>query len=109
MGKELCDVLYLYMSMSWQQIFVWSKKIHRVAMWFAIVLGVPLALTGVIMENDGLYYLVSSWDYGYKTRELHRIVSNKFALVLAVMMTTGFLMWAIPLYLKKKNSETKKR
>jgi hypothetical protein len=72
-------------------------------MWFAIVLGVPLALTGVILENDSLMYYFASNDWGYLVRELHRMVSTKFALVLAVMMVTGILMWAIPRLLIKRS------
>lgn len=72
-------------------------------MWFAIALGVPLAITGVIMEEEGdfLFWVVSG-DLGEKVREIHRLCSNKFALVLAVMMVTGFLMWAIPKILSRR-------
>jgi len=90
--------------MTLQLIFAWSKKIHRVSMWFAIILGVPLAITGVILENESLSLIAASSDWGYKVRELHRATSAKFALVLAVMMVTGFLMWLIPSLLKKRIS-----
>lgn len=89
--------------MNLQQIYAWSKKLHRFAMWFAIILGVPLALTGVILESESLMYYFASNDWGYYVRELHRMTSTKFALVLAVMMVTGFLMWAIPRLLIKRS------
>lgn len=79
-----------------QFIYLWSKKIHRIAMWLAIILGVPLAVTGVILENETLSLWAATQDYGYIVRSLHRATSTKFALVLAVMMVTGFLLWLIP-------------
>lgn len=74
-------------------------------MWFAIVLGIPLAVTGVIMENESLNLWAARMDWGYKVRELHRMVSTKFALVLAIMMVTGVLMWAIPKLIQKANKQ----
>lgn len=71
-------------------------------MWFAIALGVPLAITGVIMEEEGFLFWAVSNDLGYKVREIHRLCSNKFALVLAIMMVTGFLMWGIPKLLSRR-------
>jgi len=88
--------------MSWQQIYAWSKKIHRWAMWLAIALGIPLSITGVIMEEDSFLFWAVSNDWGYKIRELHRFCSNKFALVLAIMMVTGIVMWVIPKILSKR-------
>jgi len=88
--------------MTLQLIYAWAKKIHRLAMWFAILLGVPLALTGVMMESESLSLWSAGMDWGYKVRELHRLVSTKFALVLAIMMITGLLMWAIPRILSKR-------
>lgn len=92
----------MIVNMSLQLIYSWSKKIHNFSMWFAIILGVPLAITGVIMEEEGFLFWAVSNDLGYKVREVHRLCSNKFALVLAIMMVTGFLMWAIPKILTKR-------
>ena len=65
-------------------------------MWFAILLGVPLAISGVILQEGNFLIWVVSNDWGYKVRAVHRFVSNPFALVLAGMMVTGFLMWIVP-------------
>jgi hypothetical protein len=81
---------------------MWSKKIHNFAMWFAIILGVPLSITGIIMEEgDFLIWTVSDgiWNTAI---EIHRLCSDKFALVLAVMMITGMAMWAIPKILSRR-------
>ncbi len=82
--------------MSWQQIYFWSKKIHRLAMWFSIVFGVPLALSGVMIHKlmEGEFFLIP-FDES-TVRFVHNKVSNPFALTLAVMMVTGFLMWLVP-------------
>lgn len=89
-------------SMSLQRIYAWSKKIHNWAMWIMILLGVPVALTGIILENEILSVWAAGMDWGYKVRELHGSLSGKFALVLAIMMVTGLLMWAIPRILSKR-------
>lgn len=88
--------------MNLQFVYSWSKKIHNTAMWFAIVLGVPLSITGVIMEEERFLFWAVSNDLGYKVRELHRFCSTKFALVLAIMMVTGILMWVIPKILSRR-------
>jgi len=82
--------------MSLQLIFYWSKKIHRIAMWVAIVFGVPLALSGValhkLVEGESFFFVPDEMTVRY----IHNKVSNPFALTLAVMMVTGFLLWLIP-------------
>lgn len=67
-------------------------------MWLAIALGVPLALTGIVMDSD---FLVG-FDFGINVRAVHRLVANKFALILAIMMLTGFAMWLIPILLSRR-------
>lgn len=71
-------------------------------MWFAIVLGVPLAVTGVIMEEGSFLFWPISSESENNARILHRLVSTKFALVLAVMMITGFVMWGVPKILARR-------
>lgn len=88
--------------MQLQQVFYWSRKIHTLLMWLAILFGVPLAITGVllhqIVEGESSFFLLDP----YMVRWLHSKVSNPFALVLAGMMITGFLMWIIPKILSKR-------
>jgi len=68
------------------QLYLWSKKLHRLTMWLAIVTGVPLALTGLLLDEGG----------GLQVRAIHRLMSKPFALSLALMMVTGLVMWAVP-------------
>jgi hypothetical protein len=89
-----------------QLIYFWSKKIHRILMWLAILLGVPVAVTGVLMESETLATFVALQDWGYRVRVLHRMLSTKFALVLLLMMVSGFLLWLIP-KLRTRNLGTK--
>lgn len=83
-----------------QLIYFWAKKIHNIAMWFAIALGVPVAITGVIIEGERgtMFFDASQLHF---IREIHGEWSSKFALVLAIMMTTGFLMWVLPRLLSR--------
>lgn len=65
-------------------------------MWAAILFGVPLALSGV-----ALHKLVEGQSYFFvpdenMVRFIHNRASNPFALTLAVMMVTGFLLWLVP-------------
>lgn len=79
-----------------QQLYTWAKTIHRWAMWIAILLGVPLALTGLalhkIVEGEGGFLPVDPMI----VRWWHGQLSSPFALILAVMMVSGFLMWWVP-------------
>lgn len=88
--------------MKLQLTYSWSKKIHNWTMWLMIVLGIPVTLTGVVMENEMLSLWAAEMDLGYKVRELHSTLGSKFAIVLAIMTVTGFLMWAIPKILSKR-------
>ena len=88
--------------MQLQQIYAWAKKIHKWTMWLAIVLGVPLALSGVIMEEDDGWRNIFTFDQMIWIRGVHREISTKFVLVLAIMIVTGLLMWVIPKILSKR-------
>lgn len=96
-------------TMKMTTIYLWSKKIHRWSMWLAIVLGVPLSLTGIIMEDsEGWGWVLGSQSL-FWSRSVHRAISTKFVLVLGIMIWTGLFMWAIPELIKlrarKKNQE----
>lgn len=54
------------------------------------------------MEGDSGWrdiFTVSQLEW---TRSIHRAISSKFAVVLAVMMITGFLMWLLPKILRSQ-------
>lgn len=88
--------------MNLQIIFGWARKIHKWTMWLAILLGVPLALSGVIMEEDG-WRNIFTFDQMIWIRGVHREISTKFVLVLAIMIVTGLLMWVIPKIIQSRN------
>ena len=82
--------------MELKQFYYYAKKIHQWTMWLAIALGVPLAISGVVIEGDSGWRDVFNIEQLTTMRSIHRLISTKFALVLAVMMTSGFLMWLLP-------------
>lgn len=89
-------------SMSWQLIYFWSKKIHRLAMWVMVVLGTGMAVGGLVLhrELEG-EWLPSIIDTVF-VRYWHNKMATPFALFLAIMIGTGLLMWAIPKILSAK-------
>lgn len=90
-------------------IFIWSRKIHRWSMWLAIVLGIPLSLMGIIMEESDGWRQTLGIQFILWSRSIHRAISTKFVLILGVMIISGLLMWAIPelskFRTKKKNQQ----
>lgn len=84
-----------------QYIYFWAKKIHNLMMWFAIILGVPIAITGVLIEEPEKWETLFNPTQMYMIRDIHGEWSGKFAIVLAVMMVTGFLMWLLPRMLSR--------
>jgi hypothetical protein len=85
-----------------QQTYLWSKKIHKWAMWAIMLLGIPMAISGLalhkIVEGEGGWIPLDP----ELIRFLHGKLSNPFAIILAIMMITGFLMWALPKILSRK-------
>lgn len=71
-----------------------------------ILLGVPMAISGLLLHK------IAEGEAGFipidpdLVRFLHGKMSNPFALILAVMMTSGFLMWILPKILKR-NAQSK--
>ena len=92
--------------MNLQKIFVWSKKVHRLCMWVVIGLGAPQAITGILIGGDsGWRQEIFSFDQLFWFRLIHRQISSIFALFLAIMMITGFVMWVVPELLKRKKKK----
>lgn len=90
--------------MTLQQLYAWSKKIHNWSMWLAVIFGIPLAISGLllhkIVEGEGGWIPIDPAI----VRWAHGQVSNPFALVLAVMMVTGMMMWGVPKLLRLKSA-----
>ena len=74
-------------------------------MWLAILFGIPLTLSGLVLhkivEGEGGWIPIDPSI----VRWVHGQVSNPFALILAVMMTTGALMWGVPKILRLKSAK----
>jgi len=85
-----------------QQTYYWAKKIHNWMMWLMILSGVPIALSGIIIEDTKEWLWLFSKDQLNLIRFIHGEWSSKFALILAVMMITGFLMWLLPRILRSQ-------
>lgn len=85
-----------------QQVYVWSKKIHRLMMWVVLVIGLGMMVGGLVMhrELEGEWY--PPFIDSILVRELHNTMAVPFALALGVMMATGLLMWGVPKILSKR-------
>lgn len=94
--------------MTWQLIYFWSKKIHRLAMWVMTVLGTGMAIGGLVLHRE----LEGEWLPTFIDTTLIRYWHNKmaspFALFLALMIVTGLVMWAVPKILSNRVAKSVK-
>lgn len=90
--------------MSWQLVFLWSRKIHRLAMWLVLLFGSAMMLGGLVMHQEikGEWY--PEFINSSVMRDLHVTLAIPFTVVLIVMMATGVLMWAIPKIIQSRNA-----
>lgn len=86
-----------------QDVYVWSRKIHRFTLFFTIALGLFMMTTGLMMKfSVALPFLDLADARGY-----HNIVSVFFAVVLFIQMLSGFYMYIHPWILRWWNSRTR--
>ena len=85
----------------WQQLFVWSKKIHRWVMWAVIILGGYMMFSGFLLywSLEGLE--IPLWLDMHFLRKWHRDLSQWFLVALLTQMLTGVTMWLSPKMLKR--------
>lgn len=92
--------------MSYQQLFLWSKKIHRLAMWVVMLLSIAMGGSGMVMhrelEGEWLPELIDT----LVLREWHNRLSTPFAIFLGIMLITGLIMWGVPKILSKRNKQS---
>lgn len=93
-----------------QLAYVWSKKIHRWAMWFTIALSIFMGGTGIILEasiEGERAWLTSLFDLQL-VRQLHGSNGKWLVLALFIMSVTGLVMWSYPLWVRRssQNSDT---
>lgn len=87
-----------------QKLYIWSKKIHRLAMWITIVLSILMGSTGLLLEAE-----ISGQRSGLRSlfnmkavRSLHGATGKWLVLALSIMIMTGLVMWAYPLWIKRQ-------
>ena len=82
--------------MQLQQIYAWSKKIHKWMMWVVLLLGSGMMFGGLVMHRE----LEGEWYPPFVdtalVRSLHNTMAVPFTVALSLMMLTGLLMWGIP-------------
>lgn len=78
------------------KISYYSRKIHRFLVLLMVIIGFFMMSTGLTMK----YPEISPFN-PKQARILHNALSNYFALILAVMMLTGLIMYITPWLLKR--------
>lgn len=91
--------------MNLQQVFLWSKKIHRWLLWFVTVLGSFMMLSGYLMNKELEGESPVSVEIMLFMRTWHNKLSSYFLIVLLLMMMTGLLMWGVPKLIQRQNSK----
>ncbi len=80
----------------------WSRKIHRVSLWFVVVLGLIQMGTGLMLKYPTVLMVA---DAG-AVLSLHVTTAGYFAVAFSVQMITGVLMYIIPWLLKLRNQRS---
>ncbi len=79
---------------------VWLRRIHSWIMWLAMSLGGIMIATGLSLEDDGEREVGEAVNSLAKV--VHRALATPFAIVLGIMIVTGFLIWLLPKLAKQK-------
>lgn len=89
-----------------RKLYALSKKYHNLVMWVVIVLGGGMTISGILMNRyiEGEWIPVSASSM-VVVRQMHRVVSNWFVLVLGIQVLTGLVLWWVPKLWKKKVGE----
>jgi hypothetical protein len=83
------------------KLYILSRKIHRILVMIISVIGILMAITGVILKYPFISKNLSFLDLGL-IRYLHNNLSPYFTIVFLLMSITGIFMYLFPL-LKKSN------
>lgn len=75
----------------------YSRKIHRLSLWFVVILGLIQMITGLTMKYPVWFPF---FDQG-SVRLLHFQTAGYFALAFGIQMLTGLIMYIAPWLLKK--------
>lgn len=83
------------------QLFVLSKKIHKLLLLVIVTLGLIMMITGTMLKYTFIHTKLFSFiDLGY-VRYLHNNLSTFFSLALGLMMLTGLGMYFLPTLMRK--------
>jgi len=80
------------------QLFLFFKKVHRYLVMLIIMTGLVMIITGIMLYL-GQFLIFDSYTVGW----IHNNISIFFAVILLIMMITGFYLFIFP-YLPVKKS-----
>ena len=81
-------------------LYILSRKIHRLLVLIILVIGLLMAGTGMALKYTFLSSSLPFVDLGF-VRYLHNVLSPFFAIVFLGMLITGIYMYIFPLLRKK--------
>lgn len=88
--------------MQLQQLYFWSKKIHKWLLWFVTILGLWMMLSGYLMHKELEGEALLQTDWMIIMRFWHNKVSQIFLVVFGLQMLTGLAMWLFPKILNRR-------
>ncbi len=77
----------------------YARKIHRLSLWFVVVLGLAQMITGLTMKYPSWFPFFDQ----NSVRLLHFELAGWFALVFGVQMATGIIMYLTPWFLRRRS------
>ena len=82
--------------MSLQQLYAWSKKIHKWLLWIVTVVGGWMMLSGFLMHKELEGESILPLDLMVFMRFWHNKASQVFIVIFGLQALTGILMWGVP-------------
>lgn len=86
----------------WQKLFLWSKKIHNLAMWGVVAIGLFMMTSGMAMHRE----LEGEWLPKFVDtvflRQWHNSFSQLFLVLFGVQMVTGLGLWMLPKIIRNR-------
>lgn len=90
------------MFMQLQQLYAWSKKIHKWLLWIVTVVGGWMMLSGYLMHQELEGESMLSLDLMVFMRFWHNKASQVFIVIFGLQALTGILMWGVPKILMRR-------
>lgn len=80
----------------------YSRRIHRLSLWFVVILGLVQLVTGLTIKYPDFFSFIDP----VAARLLHGQTATYFAIFFGIQMLTGLVMYLTPWILKmtRKNS-----